>query len=342
MLAPLTPKTLSEIKVFYKFRYLSSPEVLKKIFDRLRLEDTYGDCKDLKVLDLYPGPAQQSLIFNNRYHPKQHLLMDSRPQFTSFWKKNFKKSPFQMSTLNPYDWESYLMLIDHQRIFMPEKQARDHINDKFLIMGNLTDKKMEGLLMQWYNCIGQKNWLQRFGRVKMLLWVPTSSAIKLLSPTYSTTRAKCSVVAETFTDSKLIALTQDDESELFDKKVIDKHNPIWIDYSSTLPLKISKSTKSPMCLLEIDPSDVQLDKENWDYITQQLMIQKRTPLKEALESLGPGASEFFEKEIKDNDFMNRWPQSLSAEEFIYLSDIYYRWPFKPDMFMNLFNPRQDD
>ncbi|SMN22081.1 similar to Saccharomyces cerevisiae YMR228W MTF1 Mitochondrial RNA polymerase specificity factor with structural similarity to S-adenosylmethionine-dependent methyltransferases and functional similarity to bacterial sigma-factors [Maudiozyma saulgeensis] len=342
MFKPLTATNLSEIKVFYKFRYVVSPRVLENIFDKLRLEDTYGDCKDLKVMDLNAGPAQQSIIFNNRYRCKQHLLMDNRPQFTNFWERNLKKSHFQMSPQDPYDWESYLMLIDHQKLFVPEKQPRDHIHNKFLIMGNLTDKKEEGLLMQWYNCVGQKNWLQRFGRVKMLLWVPTSSARKLLAPASSTQRAKCSLVCETFTDSKIIALTQDEESDLFDKKLLDKFDPIWVDYSSTLPQKFSKTKKSPMCLLEIDPLDFELNKGNWDYVTQHLMIQKSTPLIDAIESLGPGATDFFTKQINDPEFMKRCPYTFSAEEFIYLSDIYFRWPFKPDVFMNLFNAQQEE
>ena len=330
---------LDNISSFYKSSFLVNPAVYEKIFDKLQLQKTYGDCKELKVLDIYPGPGQQSLIFNEKFRPKQHLLMDDRPKFTKFWKNHLQSSHLQMSTLNPFDWESYLMLIDYQKIFQPEKQPRSHINDKFLVMANVTDKKYEGLIMQWYNCIGQKNWLQRYGRVKMLIWVPTSTAIKLLAKPGFKARSRASLVAETFTESSLIAMTDDTEVKKMDPEVMQEHNPILINHNDTVP---NKKLKIPMALLSVSPRDFNVDKENWDYVTKQLMIQKITPFKDSVESLGPGGKDYFIKQINSDEFMERSPGSFTAQEYIKLTDIFSKWPFKPDIFMSFFNPNQEE
>lgn len=331
--------TLSKIKIFYRCKFLATPSVYDKIFNKLQLEKTYGDCKDLKVLDLYPGPAQQSLIFHNRYKPKQHLLLDNRIKFVKFWEENLNSIPFQRINLDPYDWKTYLYLIDETKQFEPEKQSRDHINNKLLVMANLTDKKMEGLVMQWYNCIGQRNWIYRFGRVKMLLWVSTTTAIKLLAlPGYSI-RQKCSVVRETFTNTKLIALTEDKEAKNIPDEVILRDDPIWINHNDTLP---TKADGNPMALLEIDPLDFEVNKEIWDYVTQNLMILRQTPLIESIESLGPGALDYYTKTINNPDFMKKKPNSLSAKDYLNIADLFEKWPFKPDIYLNFYSHSQDD
>lgn len=340
MITPFSKKVLLDnIPTFYKSSFLVNPSVYETIFQKLQLQKVYKDCNDLKVLDIYAGPGQQSLIFNEKFRPKQQLLMDNRPKFTNFWETHLKGSHLQLSTQDPYSWESYLMLMDYQKIFVPETQDRGHIHNKFFVMANVTDKKYEGLIMQWYNCIGQKNWVHRYGRVQMLVWMPTATAVKLLAPPKSSARSKASLVAETFTESKLIAITDDTAATKMDKLILQQHDPIMIKHADTVP---NKRPQIPMSLLLITPRNVTFNKDNWDYITKQLMIQRKTPFEDAAEALGPGGREYFTQVLQDKNFMSRNAASFSAEEFILLTDIFTNWPFKPDIFMSLFDVDNDD
>lgn len=330
-------KELSKIKHWYGFKYLLNPEVHQAIFDKLRLEDTYRDTTKFKVLDLYPGPSQQSAIFYNRFKPQQYVLMESRADFLTQLKNEYSNSPIDVIEKDPYDWSSYVDLIDQSKKLQIEKQSLDHINDSFLTIGNLTNPAHEGLLMQWYSCIGNRNWLQRFGRVKMLLWVPTSSAVKLLARPGSISRSKCSVVREAFTETNLVALSDTEEVKLFDDSVITANNPIIISDTDIWQIR-----DKGISLLEINPTAHHIDLDNWEYVTKHLLILKGTPLIDALESLGHGAKDYFKGKITNQDLLNKSPNKLTNEEFIYLTDLFAKWPFKPDIFMDFVDIYQDD
>lgn len=172
---------LAKIQHYYGFRYLLNKAVHEKIFSKLKLKDTYSDVNKLKVLDLYPGPAQHSVVLNNYLKPSQHVLMDARPDFVKHIRALSLESNgnLQLYNRDPYDWQSYTNMIEKEKLFVPTKQPQDAIHKEFLVMANLTGMIGEGLFMQWLACIGNKNWLQRFGRVKMLVWVQESTALKL-------------------------------------------------------------------------------------------------------------------------------------------------------------------
>lgn len=330
-------KELTKIKHYYGFKYLLSPQVYQAIFDKLRLEETYRDTSQLKVLDLYPGPSQQSAIFHNRFQPKQHVLMESRADFLEHLKSEFGNSPLEVVNKDPYEWSSYVDLIDRSKALEIEKQPLDHINNRFLALGNLTNVAHEGLLMQWYACIGNRNWIQRFGRVKMLLWVPTSSAVKLLATPGSMARSKCSVVREAFTETKLVALSDTDELKMFDQCIIQANDPIVFSNND-----VWQPRDKGISLLEINPTAHNIDLDNWEYVTKHLLILKGTPLLDALESLGHGARDYFKDKVHDQAFLQKSPNKLTNDEFLYLTDIFAKWPFKPDIFMDFVDIYQDD
>lgn len=330
-------KELSKIKQYYGFRYLLNPETHEAIFDKLRLENTYRDTSQLKVLDLYPGPGQFSSIFYNRLKPKQHVLMESRAAFLQHLRNEFDNTPLQVIEKDPYDWSSYVDLIDRTKVLEIEKQSLEHINDRFLTLANLTNPAHEGLLMQWYACIGNRNWLQRFGRVKMLLWVPTSSAAKLLATPGSVPRSKCSVVRETLTETKLVAISDTEELKLFDEKVMEDSEPIVFPGTDVL-----QAREKGISLIEVNPTAHNVDLDNWEYVTKHLLILKGTPLIDALESLGHGARDYFKNQIADQDFLKKSPNKLTSGEFLYLTDLFAKWPFKPDIYMDFVDIFQDE
>lgn len=330
-------KTLSKIKRTYGFKYLINPTVQEKIFDKLNLESVYKNPTDLKVLDMYPGPAQHSSIFYNRFKPKQHVLLESRIDFKSYIKETFTGPEFTLYDKDPYEWSTYTNLIDKEKILVPETQTPDHIHDKFLIMAHLTNSSSEALMMQWLACIGNKNWLQRFGLVKMLIWIPTATACKLLSLPNDALRAKCSVVTEAFTNTKLIALSDQKALSLYNPKVIEQCDPFVFSNEDT-----HFSRFSSISLLEIDPKPHNIDLDNWDYVTKHLMVLRRTPLDEAVMSLGHGAREHFEKSVGDKAFLKKCPVELTCDEFVYLTDIFHKWPFKPDIYMDFVDVYQEN
>lgn len=328
---------LSKIRHYYGFKYLLNPRVNEAILEKLQLQKTYRDSSQWKVLDLYPGPSQQASLFYNRFKPKQYAMMESRPDFLHHLKEEFAGSPLEVYGKDPYEWSSYVELIDTSRLFTPEKQSLDHINDTFLCLANLTSSGHEGLLMQWYSCIGNRNWIQRFGRVKMLIWVPTTAATKLLAVPGTVPRSKCSVVREAFTDTKLVATCETKEMDLFDQTVLDSDKPIIFSHKDVWPIR-----DKGISLLEIDPKAHDIDLDNWEYVTKHLLILKKTPLLEALDSLGHGGKDYFRCKIDRKELLQKTPGELTNDDFLYLTNLFANWPFKPDIFMDFVDIYQED
>ena len=308
-----------------------------KIFDKLDITKTYKNPKKLKVLDLYPGVGVQSAMFYNRYSPQQYSMMERRSSLYKFLQANFKDSPLQILKRDPYDWSTYLHLIDEERLFVPEVQPSDRINDSFLTVANVTGEGSEGLIMQWLSCIGNKNWLYRFGKMKMLLWMPSTTARKLLARPSMRSRSKCSVVREAFTDTKLIAISDRDELKGFDSKCLEEWDPIVFSAADIWPTK-----GKPIALVEMDPTDFDFDVENWDYVTRHLMILKRTPLNIVMDSLGHGGQLYFNSRITDKELLKKCPIDLTNDEFIYITKLFTEWPFKPDILMDFVDINQTE
>ncbi|CCH45504.1 Mitochondrial replication protein MTF1 [Wickerhamomyces ciferrii] len=227
---------------------------------------------------------------------------------------------FDLQLKNPYTWTDYIHLTDGTRVLDPGYQTRDKLHSNFLFTGLIHN---EALVMQFLSCMANQNWLQRFGNVKMLLWIPNSSAVKIMARPDTRERAKCSVVRETFCDAKLIA-TPDDEKSLksFNNNLLSNDDPIIFN-----PKSFSKASK--YTLIEFNPKDHDLDAFAWDYVVKQLMASRNTPLDKSLNHLGPAAADFFVTKIPLN-LLGKVPKNLTSEEFKFLLEVFQSWPFKPD------------
>ncbi|SCU92869.1 LAME_0F01838g1_1 [Lachancea meyersii CBS 8951] len=343
-LAVTSLRELAQIQHYYGFRYVLNPSVHEQIFDKLKLSKTYPKLDKLKVLDLYPGPAQHSAIFNNRYRPAQHVLMDMRPDFVKhisglLEQDKTDKPAMQLYRHDPYDWKSYTDLTDADKILVPPRKGPEAIHDEFLIMANLTGMIGEGLFMQWLACIGNRNWLQRFGRVKMLVWLQECTAVKLLAKPGDHLRSKCSLVTEAFTDTKLVATMSNKKTGTsnFSEDLMAEHQPVMFS-----PQDVWLPSGKPLSLLEINPRDHRIDLDNFDYVTKHLLILKSTPLYESLDSLGHGGKEYFRQVIKDQNLLEKCPKNLTLSDFLYCTELFDKWPFKPDIYLDFIDVFQDN
>lgn len=255
--------------------------------------------------------------------------MDHRPDYITHIKNYISTLPqghtFQHIPSNPYNWKSYLKITEDEPILQPGFETRDHIHSKLLLTGTIND---EGLLMQWFACLGNQNWMQRFGSVRMLMWVPEASAIKLLADPGLVTRGKCSIVRETFSDTKILAVADTKRLLKFPQSRLEKDSPLLYQESDV------SGPKNPLALLEINPKDHEVqDMLSWDYVTKNLMILKRKPLSDSIRNLGPAADVFFLEHLP-RDMLEKSVNKLTAEEFIEITRVFDLWPFKPDVLID--------
>ncbi|KAL3228600.1 Mitochondrial transcription factor 1 [Nakaseomyces bracarensis] len=332
-----TRAQLSHIKSWYGFRYLLNPEVQGKIFDRLAIGQRYD--KDLQVLDLYPGPGVQSGVFYDKFKPSRLAMMESRRYFVKHLEEVYGSSPLQLIQQDPFKWESYTDITDEQKIFVPETVPYQSLNNKFYIMANLTEKKHEGLLMQWLACIGNRNWLFRFGRSSMLVWMPTPVAVKLLAEAGDRTRHKCSLMREAFSETKLAALSDSKDLKKFNKHTLEGFDTVIMSEDD-----LSAHGSYGISAIEFTPKVHNIDLDNWEYVTKHLMVLHKTPLVDALDSLGHGARDYFmEKVIPEKRYLlEAYPQDFTNDDFVYITDLFNMWPFKPNIYMDFFDHLQEE
>lgn len=287
----------------------------------MHLQNTYKP--GVKILDVYPANGVWSHAVYNALEPSQHILMENRKEYCKWWEQYLPSLPvknnFNLQQLDPFVWKSYIQLTDETKLLQPGFQSRDHIHTDFLLTGYVSN---EQLLMQWLACLANQNWIQRFGSIKMLLWVPTSSAVKIMAEPASSFRAKCSLVRETFSKTKVIAVPDDKSILNFSKAIREQDDPIVFDSAD------GSWRSLPLTLLEIDPIDHDLDVYTWDYVVKQLMSARITPLSQSLGYLGPAATDFFENHLQA-DFLQRKPKDLTAEDFKTIVEVFNLWPFKP-------------
>ncbi|KAH3898884.1 related to Mitochondrial transcription factor 1 [Saccharomycodes ludwigii] len=392
-----------KLKKSFGFQYICNEEILTKALNKLNLPAKYPKPNSTKILEIYPGPAIQSLITYNILKPKQYILLEKhtyfhnlitkhillnneyttsiKPTFTGlesiakiYTSKDTKNYPnLQLTDLNPYNWESYSHITNfnvktsktedpEHAIFLPSTQSFDKVHEEFLILGNLTGNVTatatgEALYMQLLSCITRQNWLQRFGRVRMVFWVSEATARKLVTFPGDKARSKASLLSETFTETKVVALSNSAQinpdvnkpcsASMFNKRVIDRDDPYFYDAKNMDLIEPINGAVLKKCglpvLIEISPKyNTGEIWDTWDYVTKHLLVLKTRPLGESLNSLGPGAFEYFNRVIQDKSLLEKPSNTLTKEDFIYLTDIFYNWPFKPDIMMDFVDVLQDD
>ncbi|CCH59180.1 hypothetical protein TBLA_0B03390 [Henningerozyma blattae CBS 6284] len=300
------------------------------------------------VLELYPGIGPFSNEIQKLYNPPHHLLLEPRKNFKATLSENFPN--LNNCELDPYDWSTYHILAKSQELnFHPLIQDWSKPNDDLVFVANLTNPHNEGLLMQWLDCITRRNWLYKFGKVPMIIWINSHLAGKLLAPYGSSLRSKRSTFMETLTEISVLAHHKDETYPGVKNHIVETQDSntkpqeiVEFDDSMIWPIKATKSASSESIVcLKVVPNGKEIDFEPWEFITKHLYMSKITPFKDIADSLGHGGYEYFEPQFRDNqELWNKKPVNMTPKEFIEISNVFMNWPFKPDYrsdFLNIFS-----
>ncbi|SEI34289.1 YALIA101S04e15258g1_1 [Yarrowia lipolytica] len=220
------------------------------------LQKFYRKSDNLTIVDAYAGYGWFSTALYNSLQPKKLFLMDP---------SNYSKEPLShlqaqdpevitYSNYDPFQWRSYYPVYESiSKTY--NKPDRTEVSRDFLFVANLAYTRGESLLYQYLLCILHQNWLQRYGRVRMLIWISSASAEKL---THGSRRTKL--------QDKTVALKELDEridklkaniakSELWLKrpnlseKSENSHNKKLDKYRNTLE-KLEKKRAESVSLIE--------------------------------------------------------------------------------------------
>lgn len=170
-----------------------------------------------------PGPSIWSAAINERLKPRSHILLEPEVKFKPVMAEFTASHPGSYwLPLNGYDWTTYLKLfapdpprppwpVDHSfppfdPLFVPPE---DGINTDIIFTGNLSmsDSGGDRLLAQFLTCCALGQWVQKFGRVRFLVWTQDALRDRYL-PRGIGGRNRAAVTAETVADVQVVVSGQ--------------------------------------------------------------------------------------------------------------------------------------
>lgn len=159
----------------------------------------------MTIIDAYPGNGIWSSALYNEIKPSNHVLVEPLVGTQKFLNKfvDPSKNTWKVWPEDPFRWNTYDNMITNG-IYKPISHPRTAINPHLLFTCNLSSIQGEQLCVQFLNCVMNRNWLQKYGRVKMLLWVRYTTLVKLLAPPGSKRRGRVSVQTEACSDTRLV------------------------------------------------------------------------------------------------------------------------------------------
>lgn len=318
----------------YGFRHLAKVDSCQAILDKLNLKLKYSPNVD--IVDVFSGYGLFSTMLNMELKPRNHVIIENNKVNVGLWmerishleKTSNNSENFRLYPYDGYKWETYEKLIK-DGIIAPKFQPRDKINDELLIVGNLTPSKFgEALFAQWIMCCIYKNWLQKYGRVRMLCFVPDVTAMKFISGAKFRKRNKSAVKRELFTDSLLVAISTpadffDADGKGYDPRLILKDDPIPLGSADILP------NSGQLALIELEPRDVSSEKfDEYDYVIRSLYFGASNKLRSAINNVGHGAVDDLTPHFTE-EMLDKNAKELTLEDWMRIFEVYEKWPFKP-------------
>ncbi|CAZ82702.1 unnamed protein product [Tuber melanosporum] len=173
--------------------------------------------KKTTIIDMNPNLGVFSAALHERLQPKQHILLEPEEFYGDRmreFQKTYKNSWY--IPLDGYDWNTYNQLFSDNpppppwpdNFPKPRIQATtspDDVNSDLLFVGHMgKSEKSERLIAQFINCCALGTWIQQYGRVRFLLWVPDSIKDRYL-PRSIASRARPAASAEAVVDITEVA-----------------------------------------------------------------------------------------------------------------------------------------
>lgn len=161
------------------------------------------------IIDAYPGIGIWSAALHNTLQPEKHIMLEPVVGFQKYLRPFIEEietpseTNVQLRSEDPFRWSTFTDLANNG-IISPQLAPRDQINPFLIYTANLTSIQGEQLCVQYLNCIMNQNWLQRYGRVRLLLWVRHGTASKLLGQPGGKFRQRVSVQTESCSNTRLV------------------------------------------------------------------------------------------------------------------------------------------
>ncbi|KAJ3777845.1 S-adenosyl-L-methionine-dependent methyltransferase [Lentinula raphanica] len=290
-----------------------------------------GD-RDKVIIEAFPGPGQltRSLLALPKERIKKIIVLEQEPKYLDYLRPLAAIDP--RVTIVPFtalEWDTFDIVEGQGLLNDVETIPWDQgVHSKLQFISHLPLTVYgEQLISQILRLIPNRNWLFKFGRVKMnfllsdYIWQASEGS----PPENNLMRCKLSVMATATAE--------------FETKMYDALQPYSEHFHPTLlkkPVDTAKFSNRrigvPFHAAEITPLEKQVINpeklDTWDYCIRRLYVRKATPLQQCIEDLGPGAQSLLPKLSATIDPMTR-VRDITVAQWASLIEEFDAWPFAP-------------
>ncbi|KAI5120640.1 hypothetical protein M0805_007977 [Coniferiporia weirii] len=317
--------------------FLRNQEVSDRIANAfLKNEEENPSGEGKVVIEAFPGPGTltRSLLKLPPSKIKKLIVLEEVPEYLKYLQSLEEHDPrLVVVPLSGFDWSTYR-----------EIEARGLLED--VVMKKWTDERPnlhfvshipnsilgDQLTAQFWRLIPERSWLFKYGRVPMSLIVNDMIYRRAVAMPKTKMYCKMSVVAEAVSRIEEAIPAED----LFPSA--DYFHP-------TAPPPGEKKTgahitSGPFAAINIYPTPNPIIErgllDKWDYILRRLFVLKSTPLRRAIGSLAPGATNLLpvltDSKLPEEQRVDvkKQVRELTLKEWLSIVKAFDEWPFAPE------------
>lgn len=291
--------------------------------------------KNATIVDAYSGAGVFSAALHNEIKPSTHIILEPLKGYYKFLKTLETPNIF-VEDLDPFRWGSFGAL-EEQGKLVPEEQPYSEVHNKLLFVANLTHPQGEQLTAQYLNCISNRSWLEKYGRVRLLLWMRSKVAEKLVANAGELGRHRMAVQRDSCCDVRVVFHEPSSTKPAVAKPDVPGYPELLKTPLCEFEYKrdVKAQSHSPMSLIELTPKEHEVEHlDEFEYVNKMLFISRSTPVRESLNTLGPGGSQDLAEPLKD--LLDKVPTDLTIEELQRVVQAFVNWPFRPDFLHNFY------
>lgn len=315
---------------------LANEQTIKDVIEKSHLLDYAGKT----IIEVSPGPGLFAEKLIEMVKPARYIALEPRSIFIPVL-ESLKAQPgrehnteVHVRSSDGFNWSSYTDLENEKLLEIDKLQhPRDEINPNLVLIATAKAANMDQLVTQWIDTIGTSSWLQKYGRVRMYLFVNRPIRQRLLAQPGSPFRTKGTFIREATCDIKEILLVP-----YVQDKIHSSAREHWKQDFEDLPQSRDAIIARPdhylpptaLSLLEINPHKELIITAAWDtfdFLTKNLLINKSTPLYQQIRTIASGAYALLES--LRPELRAKKPQNMTVQDLNEISLAFDKWPFKP-------------
>ncbi|EJD03059.1 S-adenosyl-L-methionine-dependent methyltransferase [Fomitiporia mediterranea MF3/22] len=299
------------------------------------------------VIEAFPGPGclTRSLLKLPPSKIKRLIVLEEVPQFLEYLKPLEEVDPrVVVVPLSGFTWSTYTEIEARGLLHDVETRSWEDQQPNLHWIGQIPHSIYgDQLVSQFFRLIPERGWLFKYGRMPLSLTLPEQTYQRVIAERASQLYCKLSVVAKATNviEEPVSPKELQPYNDFFHPSISEesvKKGPK--THTGTYRKGMHRLLGAPYAAMHVTPlANPVIEKgllDKWDYILRRLFVLKTKPIRKAITSLGPGATNLLlvvnNPELPEEQRVNidKKVNELDMREWTLMVKAFDEWPFAPE------------